>query len=166
MSSLSLGESPRVLAILLCGLAAGSIAACHPRPSIAVPRPSTETVRTDAQSGDRARARVQSAAVGINRQAGPLRIEDVLAALPGVTVLRTPGGGVSVRIRGAGQLSAQEPLYVVDGLAVETVPGARLDWINPRDIARIEVLKDAAETSMYGGRGANGVIVIVTKHNR
>jgi TonB-dependent SusC/RagA subfamily outer membrane receptor len=52
---------------------------------------------------------------------------------------------------------------VVDGLPVEVTPGRGLDRLDPADIAPIDGLRDPAETSMYGGRGANGVVVIKTK---
>lgn len=91
-----------------------------------------------------------------------------------------PGGGVNIRIRGAGSISAgNEPLYVVDGLPLNGgnmlsggggadipsngVPKNPLNTINPNDIASIEVLKDASATAIYGSRGANGVILITTK---
>jgi TonB-dependent SusC/RagA subfamily outer membrane receptor len=83
---------------------------------------------------------------------------------PGVTVTRTPDGGVSVRIRGTTSIRGNtEPLYVIDGIAIDPGPGGSLIGINPHDIASIEVLKDPAETAAYGLRGANGVIVIKTK---
>ena len=52
---------------------------------------------------------------------------------------------------------------MVDGIAIEAGPGGALTGINPHDIESIRVLKDAADTAMYGLRGANGVIVIRTK---
>lgn len=71
-----------------------------------------------------------------------------------------PGAGTSIRIRGGNSISANnEPLYVVDGF----IGGGDLNTINPADIESIEVLKDAASTSIYGSRGANGVIMITTK---
>jgi TonB-dependent SusC/RagA subfamily outer membrane receptor len=57
-------------------------------------------------------------------------------------------------------------LYVVDGMPVHVVPGRGLDWLNPADVARIDVLKDAASTSIYGVRGGNGVILITTRRGR
>ena len=85
----------------------------------------------------------------------------------GVQVIRLPGGGFSLRIRGAGSLvSGNEPLYVVDGIALPPAPGGALIGVDPRDIERIEVLKDAAATSSYGVRGGNGVILIRTKRGR
>jgi TonB-dependent SusC/RagA subfamily outer membrane receptor len=94
---------------------------------------------------------------------GAVRMEDLLVGrLAGVQVLSVPGG-VVVRIRGASTLmGVQEPLYVVDGMPIEPGPGGLLA-ISPGDIATIEVLKDAASTSYYGVRGANGVVIIRTR---
>ena len=84
--------------------------------------------------------------------------------ISGVRVFQHPDGGISVRIRGATSINASnEPLFVLDGIAIEPGPGGSLVGINMRDIASIEVLKDAASTAMYGVRGANGVILIRTK---
>ncbi len=81
-----------------------------------------------------------------------------------------PGGGASVRIRGAGSLSAgNEPLYVVDGFPVTNDFDQRnnpLNTINPADIDNIQVLKDASATAIYGSRGSNGVILITTKSGK
>lgn len=92
-------------------------------------------------------------------------IEEVLASrFPGVTVVRSSDGGLSIRIRGTTSIrGSNEPLYVIDGVPIEPGPGGALFGINPYDIESIEVLKDAASTTMYGVRGANGVIVIRTK---
>jgi TonB-linked SusC/RagA family outer membrane protein len=70
-----------------------------------------------------------------------------------------PGGDTRVRIRGANSvLGNNDPLYVVDGFV-----GADFSIVNPNDIESIQVLKDAASTSIYGSRGANGVVIITTK---
>lgn len=93
-------------------------------------------------------------------------IERAIAAhVAGVTVTRTADGGIAVRIRGQSTLNGNtEPLFVIDGLPIEAGPGGSLVGINPHDIASIEVLKDAASTAFYGVRGANGVVLIKTKH--
>lgn len=71
-----------------------------------------------------------------------------------------PGSGMTVRIRGASTISADNtPLYIVDG--IQTTLG---NQISPEDIESMEILKDAAATAIYGSRGANGVIIITTKH--
>ena len=88
----------------------------------------------------------------------------LMARSAGVVVSTTTDGGFSVRIRGASSvLGNNEPLYILDG--VPFVPGANgsLVGINPYDIASIRLLKDAVDITMYGVRGANGVIVIKTK---
>ncbi len=80
----------------------------------------------------------------------------------------SPGGGSSIRIRGATSVNAgNEPLYVIDGMPIdnEGFAGGRnpLNFLNPADIESFTVLKDASATAIYGSRGANGVIVITTK---
>tara|TARA_B110000046_G_C13020863_1_gene411099 strand:- start:1695 stop:4769 length:3075 start_codon:yes stop_codon:yes gene_type:complete len=78
----------------------------------------------------------------------------------------TPGGGISVRIRGVGGIGNSEPLYVIDGMPI-TVSGnensSPLSSINPQDIESISILKDAASAAIYGSRAANGVVLINTK---
>ncbi len=91
--------------------------------------------------------------------------EQILTAkFPGVWVTRTADGGISVRIRGTTSIEgSNEPLYVLDGIPIQAGPYGSLTGIVPADIASIEVLKDAISTTMYGLRGANGVILIKTK---
>ncbi|MBR4921442.1 MAG: TonB-dependent receptor [Prevotella sp.] len=73
----------------------------------------------------------------------------------------SPDGRAAIRIRGVGTINGDaSPLYVVDGVQV----GTNADFVNPADIERIEVLKDASATAIYGSQGANGVIMITTKH--
>jgi len=91
------------------------------------------------------------------------RLENVLAGqLPGVDVQTTtgePGAALQIRVRGTGSLNASnDPLYVVDGVPVETLNG-----INPSDVQTIDVLKDASSAAIYGSRGSNGVVIITTK---
>jgi TonB-dependent SusC/RagA subfamily outer membrane receptor len=99
-------------------------------------------------------------------RAGLDPIEKTLAArVPGVVISHAPDGGIVIRIRGATSINGNsEPLYVIDGLAVQPGPGGALNGINPHDIASIEVLKDATSLAYYGLRAGNGVIVIKTKH--
>lgn len=93
-----------------------------------------------------------------------------------------PGGATTVRIRGTSSIrSGNQPLYVIDGVPIagESArpggggagiggsPGANpLNFINPNDIASIDVLKDASATAIFGSRGANGVILITTKRGQ
>jgi TonB-dependent SusC/RagA subfamily outer membrane receptor len=91
-------------------------------------------------------------------------IEDLFRGLAGVTVRRLPDGGISLRIRGSSSLSSSgEPLYVINGVPIHAAPGRALMGVSARDITRIDVLKDAAATAIYGSRGANGVVLITTK---
>jgi TonB-dependent SusC/RagA subfamily outer membrane receptor len=92
-------------------------------------------------------------------------IEQLLASrFTGVLTSRTAGGGLSVRIRGVGSfLSSNEALVVIDDVPMDLSNGATLRAVNPRDIASIEVIQDAAGLALYGVRGANGVVVIKTK---
>ena len=82
-----------------------------------------------------------------------------------------PGSGAQIRIRGGASLSASnDPLYVIDGLAIDnnTNKGMSnvLAMINPNDIESFTVLKDASATAIYGSRASNGVIIITTKKGR
>lgn len=85
-----------------------------------------------------------------------------------------PGGGVTIRVRGTTSIgSGNDPLYVIDGIPLENTQTSNrnvgenrvngMSQINPADIESIEILKDAAATSIYGARAANGVVLITTK---
>jgi TonB-dependent SusC/RagA subfamily outer membrane receptor len=90
--------------------------------------------------------------------------EDLFQGMAGVTVRRLASGGISIRIRGSSSLSSDaEPLYVINGVPIRAPPGQALMGVNPREVTRIDVLKDAGATSIYGSRGANGVILIFTE---
>lgn len=82
---------------------------------------------------------------------------------PGVNIVATsgkPGAGFNVNIRGAGSNRNNTPLYIIDGVAGD------ISSINPADIERIDVLKDAASSAIYGARAANGVILVTTKQGK
>ncbi|HEV3414732.1 MAG TPA: TonB-dependent receptor [Puia sp.] len=98
--------------------------------------------------------------------------------VPGVQVTQssgTPGASINVIIRGSGTITtSNQPLYVVDGIILNTGSYSQigvgdqvlnvLSEINPNDIESYEVLKDAAAAAIYGSRGANGVVLITTRH--
>ncbi len=106
---------------------------------------------------------------------------DAISALQGqsagVIVQRTdnkPGaGGFNIRIRGASSISnsatvsggganpGQNPLFIVDGIFTDDV-----SFLNPADISRMDILKDASATAVYGSRGSNGVVIIETKRGK
>ena len=101
-----------------------------------------------------------------------------------------PGGGISVRLRGASTINGDsEPLYVVDGMVLSNIsipnglyrvslsqsgsstrtqddPVNRIADLNPNDIERIEILKGASASALYGSRAANGVVIITTKQGQ
>lgn len=97
-------------------------------------------------------------------------VRDALQGMQGKTAgvdiqnSQRPGEVGDIQIRGVRSLNAaQGPLYVVDGMILQN---GGIEGINPQDIESIDVLKDAASTSVYGSRGANGVILITTKHGK
>ena len=97
-----------------------------------------------------------------------LNTTQVLGALqsqsPGVSIQANsgqPGDGFKIAIRGAGTNGDTKPLYVIDGVA-----GGDINNLNPADIERIDVLKDAASCAIYGSAAANGVILVTTKQGK
>jgi TonB-linked SusC/RagA family outer membrane protein len=89
----------------------------------------------------------------------------------------TPGGAVTVRIRGVSTINANtQPLYVVDGTPIQTGSNAQITFgngqtnalndINPADIESIDVLKDASAAAIYGSRASNGVVIVTTKRGK
>ena len=97
-------------------------------------------------------------------------VADVQQALrgraPGVRVIQSsgqPGASVQVQVRGGNSfLGNNNPLYVVDGFPLT----GGIDFLNPSDIATMDILKDASATAIYGARGANGVVIITTKQGK
>jgi len=104
---------------------------------------------------------------------------------PGVQITSSsgePGGGINIRVRGTSSIrSGNNPLIVVDGVPLsgnDISAGGQdvsfgsssarnpLNFINPNDIAKIDILKDASATAIYGSRGANGVVMITTKSGK
>ena len=93
------------------------------------------------------------------------RVDNMLQGMTsGVQVTQTsgaPGAGTTVIVRGIGSINHASPLYIVDGM-----PAGSIDYINPNDIERIDVLKDAASAAVYGARAADGVILVTTKSGK
>lgn len=88
--------------------------------------------------------------------------QNELRRFPGVSVTET-SRGIQVRLRGTTSfMGDQEPLYIVDNIRTEPGSDGTLAGLRQADIADIRVLKSAAETSAYGPRGANGVVIITT----
>lgn len=152
-SRCSVPSVPSLVALALClGLQLACSHATQPAKSAGEPAPSKDSHREVVTSKD------------IAKNPGQPPEQALMGRFPGVIVERTPDGGIAVRIRGGSSLMGDNtPLYVVDGQPIQPGPYGGLTGLDPNDIASIEVLKDAAATSMYGMRGANGVIVIKTK---
>jgi TonB-linked SusC/RagA family outer membrane protein len=72
-----------------------------------------------------------------------------------------PGAGAVVRVRGVGTFGNSSPIFVVDGVITDNI-----DYLNSADIERMEVLKDASATAIYGSRGAHGVIMVTTRSGK
>lgn len=104
----------------------------------------------------------------ISRYAGPGFVQALSGTVSGVLInenVTTPGEDAQIVIRGTGTLTAgTDPLIVVDGFPLSE--GSSLSSINPRDIASVEVLKDAASSAIYGSRAGNGVLLITTKKGK
>ena len=94
------------------------------------------------------------------------RVDNLLQGRTSGVVVTTPSGAPDaagqVRVRGVGSINGSDPLYIIDGFAVS----GGIDYLNPNDIERIEVLKDAASGAVYGARAANGVILVTTKQGQ
>lgn len=92
-------------------------------------------------------------------------ISDALQGrMSGVTILQNsgaPGSGTAIHVRGIGTFGNKEPLYVIDG-----VPMENMNDLSPSDIERVDVLKDASSSAIYGSRAANGVVLIQTKKGK
>lgn len=139
---------------LWCGLLLAGVTGCA--------RSTTAQPETAPEAGQAPSGTVVTAE-DIRQQPGQ-PIEQILASKCGSCVVTTTGGRVSIRIRGRSTLvGSDEPLYVIDGIPIGPSAAGPLSGINPYDIETIEVLTDPASISMYGSRGANGVLVITTK---
>jgi len=97
-------------------------------------------------------------------------VKDALQGMQGkvagidITTNQRPGEVGAIRIRGERSINAtNNPLYVVDGMVLQA---SGIDNINPSDIESIDILKDASATAIYGSRGANGVVLVTTKHGK
>ncbi|PLX12673.1 MAG: hypothetical protein C0597_12785, partial [Marinilabiliales bacterium] len=91
-----------------------------------------------------------------------VRLEQALQGkTAGVHIMQesgSPGGGITMRIRGTGTNKNANPLFVVDGMRT-----GGIEYLNPNDIKSIEILKDAASAAIYGAEAANGVVLVTTK---
>jgi TonB-dependent SusC/RagA subfamily outer membrane receptor len=144
-----------------------ALSACHTYPGGPVlPKPSGKEV--DVGYGTRDRRDVNAAVDRADKDklmaSSPRTVSDMLVGrFAGVEVRQLANGGTSIRIRGSRSFRGdQEPLLVIDGTPQHNGSQSLMD-LDPHDIKSIEVLKDAAASSVYGSRGSNGVILISTR---
>jgi TonB-dependent starch-binding outer membrane protein SusC len=148
--------------------ALGALAACHNGPGSpklpAVGGGDSVQVGYGTQPRQTSTGSITSVDGSVVRQGTVTTMADYLEGrVPGLEVRRLSGGRISLRIRGERSLLASsEPLLVIDGIPVDAEAGATLADMDPRDVKRVEVLKDAGSLAAYGSRGANGVLLIST----
>ena len=98
----------------------------------------------------------------LNAKGAPSVLGNLQGSNPGVNITQTSGRGgdnFNIEIRGKSSInSSTTPLYVVDGVMCDGI-----DWLNPQDIERIDILKDASSTAIYGSRATAGVVMVTTK---
>ncbi len=133
------------------------------------PAPEDEVAAGDGSRPERQAMGAVTTFIPTEADARVSRVGDMLIGrVPGLEVRRLPNGSYSLRIRGPrtlrGSVEDEEPLLVVDGTPVpKGWLSSMLNTLSPHNIARIEILRDASVTSIYGLRGANGVVLITTK---
>ena len=97
----------------------------------------------------------------LNAKGAPSVLGNLQGSNPGVNITQSSGrgGSYNIEIRGKSSINSKtNPLYVVDGVMCDDI-----DWLNPQDIERIDVLKDASSTAIYGSRATAGVVMVTTK---
>lgn len=156
--------SRRGTTVALVLLAGATLGGCAGRRAETAPGEGTRATRKEGRQS----ATVESANTLNESQFGqqPVnRVEELFVGrFPGVQVLNIEGQ-LQIRIRGASSFNlSTEPLILVDGQQLNPGSGG-LIGLNPRDIQKIEVLKDAVSMAEYGARGSNGVIKITTKRH-
>ena len=149
------------------------LAACHGASSSSAPHPARSAAKGGANdsvevgygtaSKRDVTGSISSVDGAVTRQTTATSMADLLVGrVPGLEVRGSSSGGYSVRIRGDRSLNADgEPLFVVDGIPVAGT--TVMSDLDPREVRRVEVLKDAGSLAAYGSRGANGVILISLK---
>ena len=161
--------SPRAMSGLCCAALLAVAAGCSPSREAPIHRPTLAPDEFSLGYTTEKRAQSTAAVSSLDQediaQVRTGHFEELLQRVPGVQVFRRADGSFSVQIRGTRTFSgSNEPLFVVNGIILNNSghfsPG---ESINPSDVERIDVLKDASSLAMYGSRGANGVIVITTK---
>jgi TonB-dependent starch-binding outer membrane protein SusC len=154
--------------IILGGMSLLAMAACG-RSELppAGPQPGEVEVGYGTQPADQVLGAVTSVSGAPAEDTQSARIEELLRGrVAGLQVVALPGGGYTFRIRGLNTTDPNppEPLFIVDGVPVG-IDGieAALSGLTRNDIRQVDVLRDVASTSIYGTRGAGGVVMITTR---
>lgn len=162
--------SKQVATALCRGLVVAALSACGGK---VMPQPAPSPEKMAVGYGTLPAASVSGAVSSLSaKQLGRVRVarveELLVGRVAGLQVSPGPNGGYSLRIRGVTSPSGNnEPLVVIDGIPVSPNGiGGAFAGLSPGDIARVEVLKDAGSTAIYGSRAANGVILISTRRGR
>jgi len=134
-------------------------------PAVAVLDPVIVTGYQTQRRGDITGAVSSANVESMTHQTSTSALQSLDGRVPGVQVENggSPGSRTTVRIRGVSSFQNNDPLYIVDGTPVQDT---YLNWLNPSEIASIQVLKDASAASIYGSRASNGVVIIETKRGR
>jgi TonB-dependent starch-binding outer membrane protein SusC len=167
-------KRPRLLTVV-CGPAVTLLAACGQAGSPRAQAPAPDEV-VSVGYGTQLKRHVTGSVTSISPTEADTRtasrVEDLLRArVPGLEVIPLADGTYTLRIRGRhsfrGNPADDEPLLVIDDMPIPRGSlGSALAGIAPYDVARIDVLKDAGSTAIYGSRGGNGVVLITTKRGR
>lgn len=153
----------RTAALLLIPAAA----ACHHSPNYVAPYPSPDREEVPIGYGTEQRRDMTGSVASASREEmdakGQSRVEEMMIGrFPGVDIIQV-GSGYQIRIRGNRSImGGNDPLVVIDGVPLNDGAVA-LSMLNPGDVQRIDVLKDASSTAAYGSRGANGVILVTLR---
>lgn len=128
-------------------------------------RPEADTLQIGYEGQPKGKLLGAVSSISEDQVTGPLRIEQLLRGkVPGL-VIEGSGNTLTLRMRGTNSMGLeQEPLVIVDDVMIQSGNIANaLAGLTPDDITQVSVLKDVASTSIYGMRGAGGVILIKTK---
>ncbi len=151
---------------VVAGAALFAVACGPPGLPPAGPEPGEVEIGYDAQPKEEVTGAVTSIPEDQIAEHRPLRFDELMRGrVPGLTVIPRGDGGYTIRIRGIDSLeSSPEPLIVVDGIPITTdAIDTALAGLTPDDIRQVDVLRDVSATSIYGIRGAGGVIIITTR---
>ena len=163
------GRRPAVRWLVVA--ASVTAAGCAPQPAtlalLPTPLPLNVRLTREAPSSAAAEPRTTSPDdISLAESARYGRIQDLLAARASALDVRPSGNGrFALFVRGRTALSdRREPLVVIDGMQFTQNGAEVLAGLTPRDVKRVEVLRDAAATGIYGTRGADGVVLVTTRH--